>query len=67
MLGGIGNVLGALLGAVSFEAVRSAASAYAANSWQLIMGVVLVAIVLFAPTGLFGLGLRLFGRKEARQ
>ncbi len=67
VLGGIGNVLGALLGAVSFEAVRSAASAYAANSWQLIMGVVLVAIVLFAPTGLFGLGLRLFGRKEARQ
>ncbi|CAB3858311.1 branched-chain amino acid ABC transporter permease [Achromobacter denitrificans] len=67
VLGGIGNVLGALLGAVSFEAVRSAASAYAANSWQLIMGMVLVAIVLFAPTGLFGLGLRLFGRKEARQ
>lgn len=67
VLGGIGNVLGALLGAVSFEAVRSAASAYAANSWQLIMGAVLVAIVLFAPTGLFGLGLRLFGRKEARQ
>ena len=32
VLGGIGNVLGALLGAVSFEAVRSAASAYAANS-----------------------------------
>ena len=31
------------------------------------MGMVLVAIVLFAPTGLFGLGLRLFGRKEARQ
>ncbi len=67
VLGGIGNVLGALLGAVSFEAVRSTASAYAANSWQLIMGAVLVAIVLFAPTGLFGLGLRLFGRKEARQ
>lgn len=67
VLGGIGNVLGALLGAVSFEALRSTASAYAANSWQMIMGVVLVAIVLFAPTGLFGLGLRLLGRKEARQ
>lgn len=67
VLGGIGNVLGALLGAVSFEAVRSVASSYAANSWQLIMGVVLVAIVLFAPAGLFGLGLRVFGRKEARQ
>mgnify|MGYP002040429546 FL=1 len=67
VLGGIGNVFGALLGALSFEAVRSAASAYAANSWQLIMGLVLVAIVLFAPAGLLGLGRRLLVRKEVRQ
>jgi len=33
----------------------------------LIMGLVLVAIVLFAPAGLLGLGRRLLVRKEVRQ
>lgn len=65
VLGGIGHVFGALLGAVSFELVRSTTSAYASNAWQLIMGSVLVAIVLFAPKGLYGLGHRIFGRERS--
>ena len=38
-----------------FELVRFYASAQLANSWQLILGVVLIAIILFAPNGLIGL------------
>lgn len=64
VLGGIGHVLGALIGAVSFELIRSTASSHAANAWQLIMGSVLVAIVLFAPKGLFGLSQRVFSRQS---
>ncbi len=55
ILGGVGNALGAFAGAAVFEFVRFYASAKLANSWQLILGVVLIAIILFAPNGLIGL------------
>ena len=54
VLGGTANVVGALIGAVSFELIRGYASAYAGNAWQLILGAVLVFVVLFAPQGLWG-------------
>ncbi|MEB2398260.1 MAG: branched-chain amino acid ABC transporter permease [Alcaligenaceae bacterium] len=54
VLGGTANVVGALIGAVSFELIRSYASIYAGNAWQLILGTVLVFVVLFAPQGLWG-------------
>ena len=55
ILGGVGNALGAFAGSAVFELVRFYASAQLANSWQLILGVVLIAIILFAPNGLIGL------------
>lgn len=67
ILGGIGNVVGALAGALSFELIRNTASAYAANSWQLILGLVLVLIVLFAPRGLYGLAQHIFRRNGGTQ
>ncbi|AVL70898.1 branched-chain amino acid ABC transporter permease [Oligella urethralis] len=54
VLGGTANIAGALIGAVSFELIRSYASIYAGNAWQLILGSVLVIVVLFAPNGLWG-------------
>jgi ABC-type branched-subunit amino acid transport system permease subunit len=35
--------------------VRFYASAKLANTWQLILGLVLIAIILFAPNGLIGM------------
>lgn len=67
ILGGIGNVVGALAGALSFELIRTTASAYAANSWQLILGMVLVLIVLFAPKGLHGMVQQIFRRNGDAQ
>jgi ABC-type branched-subunit amino acid transport system permease subunit len=38
-----------------FECVRFYAAAHLADSWQLILGVVLIVIILYAPNGLIGL------------
>jgi branched-chain amino acid transport system permease protein len=55
ILGGAGNALGAFAGSLVFEFVRFYASAQLADAWQLILGIVLIAIILFAPSGLIGL------------
>jgi ABC-type branched-subunit amino acid transport system permease subunit len=55
ILGGAGNALGAFAGSAVFELVRFYASAQVADAWQLILGVVLIVIILFTPTGLIGL------------
>ena len=69
VLGGAGHVLGAFAGALVYELVRSYAAAFAADVWQLILGVVLLLIILFAPRGLAGLFdtamTRLFGPSRA--
>ncbi len=58
ILGGAGNVLGPFAGALTYELVRSYAAAWFAGSWQAILGAVLLAVILFAPTGLIGLLIR---------
>jgi|SRR5690625_1476925 len=55
ILGGVGSIIGAVVGAISIEVVKSYASVYAANSWQLIMGAVLIIVVMFAPQGILGM------------
>ena len=54
VLGGAGSVLGPFLGAIAFELVRVYAAATLADSWQLILGSVLLAVILFASRGLWG-------------
>ena len=54
ILGGAGNALGAFAGAGVFEVIRYYASAHVANAWQLIVGVVLITVILLAPSGLVG-------------
>jgi ABC-type branched-subunit amino acid transport system permease subunit len=55
ILGGSANAAGAFAGAAVFETVRFFASAQLVNAWQLILGVVLIVIIMFAPNGLIGL------------
>ncbi len=55
ILGGAGNVLGPFAGALTYELVRSYAAAWFAGSWQAILGLVLLAVILFAPGGLVGM------------
>jgi ABC-type branched-subunit amino acid transport system permease subunit len=55
ILGGSAHAFGAFAGAAMFECVRFYAAAHLVDSWQLILGVVLIVIILYAPNGLIGL------------
>jgi ABC-type branched-subunit amino acid transport system permease subunit len=55
ILGGTGHALGAFAGSAVFEFVRFYASAQLADAWQMILGIVLIAIILLAPAGLIGI------------
>jgi branched-chain amino acid transport system permease protein len=64
ILGGGAHAFGAFAGAAMFELVRFYAAAQLADAWQLILGVVLIVIILYAPNGLIGLRQRDRRRKE---
>lgn len=66
ILGGAANAAGAFAGAAMFEFVRFFAAAKLANAWQLILGVVLIVIIMFAPGGLVGLLKRKPGAEAKR-
>ncbi|WP_108658806.1 branched-chain amino acid ABC transporter permease [Acuticoccus kandeliae] len=55
ILGGTGHVLGAVAGSFVYEFIRANAAAYVGDTWQLTLGIVLLVIILFAPSGLIGL------------
>ena len=55
ILGGAAYPIGAFVGALIFEGVRIYASAFANDVWELVLGLVIVGIILFAPRGLVGL------------
>jgi branched-chain amino acid transport system permease protein len=54
ILGGVGTLYGGLLGAIALLVLEEVFSAYTIH-WQLGVGAILLAIVLFAPRGLAGL------------
>ena len=66
LLGGYGSVLGPLIGSVAFEFIRTYASKYFPNEWQMTLGIIMLAIILFRPGGLWaiyeGLAARVGGR-----
>ncbi len=68
VLGGAGSVPGALVGAAIYEIVRTYASAFAGDVWQMVLGVFLLIIILFAPGGIAGIYNsamdRIAGKKE---
>jgi branched-chain amino acid transport system permease protein len=58
ILGGMGNLLGAIAGAFAFTAMQEAFGAWTKH-WQLAMGLAIVAAVLFLPGGLSAIPARL--------
>ncbi|RTL58146.1 MAG: branched-chain amino acid ABC transporter permease [Rhodocyclaceae bacterium] len=58
ILGGMGNLVGALLGALAFVAMQEVFSTWTKH-WQLVMGSVIVLSVLFLPGGLSAVPRRL--------
>ncbi len=77
ILGGMGNFVGAFLGAFTFEYVLHALKDLPTvqlfgkdislgKHWQLWMGTFIVLVVMFAPRGLMGLAERFLQRKRAK-
>ncbi|MGY3586614.1 ABC-type branched-subunit amino acid transport system permease subunit [Bradyrhizobium sp. USDA 4341] len=60
VLGGIGGVPGAFLGALFLELLHSAAVTVT-DAWNMIVGAALIVVIMFMPRGFYGL----FSRKEA--
>lgn len=70
ILGGAGRLYGALIGAVVFVALHHLLADVDPEYWQLWIGLVLIAIVLFARNGIMGLAApleRLLARRETRR
>lgn len=55
ILGGVGHPVGAFIGATIFEFVKLFAAAYLTGAWQMVLGLVLIAMVFLAPRGLSAL------------
>jgi ABC-type branched-subunit amino acid transport system permease subunit len=59
ILSGTGSVAAPFVGALLLELLRNFAYAHAPNTWQLVVGTVMLAVILFLPEGLWSLLRRL--------
>lgn len=55
VLGGVGNVVGSFVGAVLYQLLSVNAAQYLAYTWGILLGVVILVIIRFAPAGLWGI------------
>ncbi|MDY7579141.1 branched-chain amino acid ABC transporter permease [Herbaspirillum sp. RTI4] len=67
ILGGVSHPIGAFLGAMVFEFVKLYSVALFTGAWQLVLGLVLIGLVFFFPTGLAGLLTRRIGAKTEKE
>ncbi len=65
ILGGTGHVVAPFIGAVVFSVIRTFAIQEAPNTWQMALGAILLALILFLPKGLWSLVGRYAKRKVA--
>jgi ABC-type branched-subunit amino acid transport system permease subunit len=63
ILAGAGSVFAPLVGALVFETVRSFAVQYSPETWQMVLGGVLLLVIAFLPGGLWSLGARVRARR----
>ena len=67
LLGGYASVAGPLVGSVAFEFIRTYASKYFPNEWQMVLGIIMLAIILFRPGGLWAMYESLAARWRPRE
>jgi branched-chain amino acid transport system permease protein len=63
VLGGTGSLFGALMGTVVFMLFEDYVSAANPFHWLTMVGALLIAVVLFAPKGLYGTGAEFIARR----
>ncbi len=61
ILSGTGSVAAPFLGSLALELLRSFAYEYAPNTWQMVVGTSMLAVILFLPSGLWSI----FARRRA--
>jgi ABC-type branched-subunit amino acid transport system permease subunit len=61
ILAGTGNVIAPFLGALIFGIIQTVAFDISPNTWQMVLGGALLAVIVFLPTGLWSL----FHRRKA--
>jgi ABC-type branched-subunit amino acid transport system permease subunit len=66
LLGGYSSVPGPLVGAIAFEFIRTYASKYAPEAWQMTLGLIMLGIILFRPGGLWTIYEALAGQFSRR-
>ncbi|MDE2578715.1 MAG: branched-chain amino acid ABC transporter permease [Hyphomicrobiales bacterium] len=64
VLGGVGTLYGAVVGAAAFKMMYDFISSYTQQYWQFWLGLILVVLVLFVRGGIMGLIARLTGQEE---
>lgn len=55
LLGGIGTLGGAVIGAFVFVSLQEVLTESVIDDWRIVFGLIIMFVVLFAPTGLYGL------------
>jgi branched-chain amino acid transport system permease protein len=55
ILSGTGSVLAPFLGAIIFETVRSFAYEHSPNTWQMVLGLTMLLVIMFLPGGLWSI------------
>jgi len=55
LLGGFESVPGPLIGAIAFEFIRTYASKYWPEGWQILLGGIMLLIILYRPGGLWAI------------
>ncbi len=53
VLGGTGSVAAPILASIVFEWIKSAAYQYAPYTWQMVLGIALLLVIMFLPAGLW--------------
>lgn len=67
ILGGASHVAGAFVGALAFEGIRNFAAILFADGWQMVLGLMLIGVVLFASEGIAGLWVKLTAKTAAQK
>jgi branched-chain amino acid transport system permease protein len=55
ILGGVGSVVAPFIGALLFGMIHSVAFSYSPNTWQAVIGLSLIFVILLLPNGLWSL------------
>lgn len=63
ILGGMGSVVAPFVGALVFGIIHSIAFSYSPNTWQMVIGLSLIFVMLVLPNGLWSLRDKLFKGK----